>query len=205
MTDPEFSAALRRFLLAAAAAYRAHGSATGDGLADAVRGHAARDAAADPTAVPACHAIGDVLAAGDWRDDAVRQAAAPVLGRLRWTNRVGPIVGGGFGDRYGAAEIVGPTGLIGAPDVRFGLFLMVPDTDYPPHSHAAEELYLVLSGTADWAVGDAPFKPIAPGGFSHHLPWDAHATRTGAAPLLALWGWTGDLDFTTYRMNTAVR
>ena len=103
----------------------------------------------------------------------------------------------GFVRCCGATEIVGPGGMISAEEYRFGLFLMVPEVCYPPHAREAKELYLVLSGTAaGLSVAD---EKVAnpPGAFSHHLPWQPHATRSGASPLLAAWARHGNLDFGT--------
>ena len=75
-----------------------------------------------------------------------------------------------------------------------------PRPAYPPHCHHAEEFYLILSGTALWGLDLGSEAPIAPGGWSHHAPDQWHATRTTAEPLLALWGWLGDLDFASYRI-----
>jgi len=103
-------------------------------------------------------------------------------------------------DRHAFVELVGPDGLAISDELRFGLYLQAPDTLYPPHRHAAEELYFVVSGTAEWQKDDAPFAPREPGTLIHHVPWQDHATTTHGEPLLAMWAWFGDLNPQSYRM-----
>ena len=76
-----------------------------------------------------------------------------------------------------------------------GLFLVDPSTYYPPHAHSAEELYLPLSGTALYSVGDKPPREQPPGAFMRHKPWEAHTMWTGDEPVLILWAWMGDIGF----------
>lgn len=108
-----------------------------------------------------------------------------------------------FAGRSAYVEIVGPEGLAHREDLRFGLYMQTPDSFYPPHNHAAEELYYVLSGTAHWQKADGEFRAMAPGTLIRHAPWERHAMRTDAEPLLAMWSWTGDLSISTYRVDGA--
>jgi len=50
-------------------------------------------------------------------------------------------------------EIIGPTGHITHDNIRAGLFFQDADILYPRRSHAAEEIYLPLSGLAAWQAG----------------------------------------------------
>ena len=49
-------------------------------------------------------------------------------------------------------ELIGPNGFFDHSNIRIGLLLQKPETNYPWHHHAAEELYFILSGKAYWAV-----------------------------------------------------
>jgi mannose-6-phosphate isomerase-like protein (cupin superfamily) len=93
--------------------------------------------------------------------------------------------------RYGWTELVGPHGGCAADTLRLGFLLLGPDTLYPAHAHAAEELYQVLAGTADWRRDRAHWHSVPPGGAIHHPPNISHAMRTSAEPLLALYLWWG--------------
>jgi hypothetical protein len=96
-----------------------------------------------------------------------------------------------FLDRYGWAELLGPYGLFASDSARLGFLLLGKGTLYPSHAHAAEELYLVLAGTADWQKGEEPWRPMPPGTTIHHTPHLPHAMRTAAEPLLAMYLWWG--------------
>ena len=108
-----------------------------------------------------------------------------------------------FAGRSAYNEIVGPDGLAVSDSLRFGLFLQAPESFYPPHRHAAEEFYYVLSGAARWQKGEEAPSLKPPGSCIRHAPWERHAMETAAQPLLALWVWTGDLDMASYEMEEA--
>lgn len=96
-----------------------------------------------------------------------------------------------FLTRYGWTELLGPYGLFASEQLRLGFLLLGPDTLYPPHAHASEEVYLVLAGTAAWQRDSGPWRDRPPGTAIHHPPHLAHATRTASEPLLALYLWWG--------------
>jgi dimethylpropiothetin dethiomethylase len=95
-------------------------------------------------------------------------------------------------------ELIGPDGVFENPNVRIGLLLQSPKIHYPRHWHTAEELYYIISGTATWATDDEKEKPCQPGNFVHHMSGQVHNMTTYSEPLLALWGWTGDIDGASY-------
>lgn len=95
-------------------------------------------------------------------------------------------------------EIIGPLGIYPATDLRVGLLLQNEHLTYPSHKHSAEELYLVLSGEALWAVNEQPPQPRKPGSFVHHKPDQPHAMITRDQPLLAAWVWAGEITAETY-------
>ena len=97
-------------------------------------------------------------------------------------------------------EVIGPTGQINHETVRAGLLFQESDITYPRHSHAAEEIYFPLTGPVDWQIDDTNWCQQEAGSFIHHLPYQSHAIRTGKTPLLALWGWSGDIDSESYRI-----
>ncbi len=107
-----------------------------------------------------------------------------------------------FQGRSAVLEILGPEGLAISHNVRCGLFLQSPDCLYPPHRHAAEEFYLVLSGNAHWQKGGGDFDEKAPGALIHHEPFESHAMKTFSETLLAAWIWIGeDVTYETYRID----
>ena len=99
--------------------------------------------------------------------------------------------GPAFLERYGWSEFIGLRGPVPSTRIACGVLLLGPDIVYPAHSHAAEEVYVPLSGTARWQRGEEPWRPAAPASAIHHPPWLAHAMATGSEPLLALYVWRG--------------
>lgn len=100
-------------------------------------------------------------------------------------------LGRDFLDNYGWSEIIGGSGPVASERVACGFLLLGPATHYPRHRHAAEELYLPLSGTALWQQGDAVWREHPPGTLIIHAGDEPHAMRTGSDPLLALYLWRG--------------
>ena len=98
------------------------------------------------------------------------------------------------------SEIIGPTGQITHKRIRAGLLFQASGMTYPRHSHAAEEIYLSLSGPVDWQVDDTDWYQRQAGEFIHHLPYQPHATCTGKTALLAIWGWAGDIAADSYKI-----
>ena len=113
-------------------------------------------------------------------------------GELAWSQTYGAAdFGARFLDRYGWTELIGARGPIASHSLACGFLLLGPEADYPSHHHAAEEIYLVLSGTAYWRRGVDPWMRRPPGALVHHPPHMRHAMRTDDEPLLALYFWRG--------------
>jgi quercetin dioxygenase-like cupin family protein len=95
--------------------------------------------------------------------------------------------------------LLGPDAPIPSDTLLFGLFYQAPGSYYPLHAHNAAETYTVLSGTADWQAGDERLTLTA-GDAIHHPPNLPHAMRAGPDGFLAVWRWSGDIGFDSYRM-----
>ena len=100
---------------------------------------------------------------------------------------------GHFLENYGYVEPVGPGRMFECPGFRVGFLALGPRVTYPDHAHPAEEVYHVLAGGADWRRDDGPWEWRRPGAAIHHPPMVPHATRTEAAPVVALYCWTGEI------------
>lgn len=102
------------------------------------------------------------------------------------------LVGATFYDNYGWTELAGLTGPTPSDHLACGLLLLGPGVLYPPHRHEADEIYVPLSGTAEWRRGDDAWQERPPGSVIHHRSFEPHATRTGSVPMLALYLWRSD-------------
>ena len=92
---------------------------------------------------------------------------------------------------YGWTEFIGLRGPRPSTTMACGVLLLAPGLIYPSHAHQAEEVYLPLSGVAEWQQGDGGFAPVPPGQVIHHASWQPHAMRCGPEPLAALYLWRG--------------
>lgn len=99
------------------------------------------------------------------------------------------------------AELIGPDGMIPNQSVRVGLFVQGPGLHYPTRTHAAEETFFVIAGTAAWQSAGAPAAPRRPGSYIFHPSGIPHASTTSAEPVLAAWRWSGDIAVETYALK----
>ncbi len=107
---------------------------------------------------------------------------------------------------YGFAEIVGERGPLVSRAVRLGIGIWADNIDYPIHRHRAEEIYIVLAGSAEFSVDDTgadassastPSPVYSPRGVGD-VVWvpsnTAHGFRTTKQLVVVLYAWQdGDL------------
>lgn len=105
-----------------------------------------------------------------------------------------------YRERIAVIEFIGPNGIFEMDALRIGLLVQSAGITYPKHWHAAEELYFVLDGTAFWSTDDLEPRPRVPGDFIHHHSMQPHCVTTGDEPLVAMWGWSGDVDGGSYSL-----
>lgn len=116
-------------------------------------------------------------------------ATAPLL---RWGQTyTAADFGQHFLDNYGWVELFGTRGHYQHDSVAGGFLVLGPGILYPDHHHIAEEIYIPLTGTAEWRMGETPFRPRAGGEVIHHASNVVHAMRTARDPLLAFYLWRG--------------
>jgi mannose-6-phosphate isomerase-like protein (cupin superfamily) len=85
------------------------------------------------------------------------QAFVRHQGQLRWEQsyRKGDgLVPDAMLDAYGFAEIIGARGPFVSDRIRAGIAIWGPGVVYPRHQHQAEEIYILLSGSARFKLGD---------------------------------------------------
>ena len=94
--------------------------------------------------------------------------------------------------------LLGPDAPIASGSLLFGFFYQTPDSDYPLHAHQAAETYTLLSGTAQWQAGHRRLT-LSAGEAIHHSPNLSHAMYAGPDGFVAMWRWSGDISFDSYR------
>lgn len=136
------------------------------------------DTALPPGPFPALHA-------------AIRNAA-PAM-HWRETYRAGS-ADTAFMERWGCYSIVGNDAPFGSARIRLFIVYMPPGLFYPWHSHPAEEIYLVLAGSAVFkSAGNHPAM-LSEGQTAFHTSDQPHAIETGGTPMLSLVAWRNHLD-----------
>lgn len=99
-----------------------------------------------------------------------------------------------FARRHAFSTIVGETARIPSDRLRIGLMIIDAHSHYPTHRHAADELYLPVSGIAAMRIGAEPPARWTEGRFLP-IPGNApHALWTGEHAILFVWAWLGDIS-----------
>ena len=175
-----------------AAGLRAAFDAAGAGEALAGWPELAVTRAVEPAVLPVCGVLAVAAAAAPAAFAPLVAGLRDGAAGLRWGQTYGAgDFGADFLRGYGWTELIGLRGPIASEAVAVGFLVLGPGVDYPPHAHEAAEVYLPLSGTAEWMRGDAPHAPVPPGVAIRHPSWMPHGMRTGAAPLVAAYVWRG--------------
>ncbi len=104
------------------------------------------------------------------------------------------VVGADMLQGYGFAEVIGKLGPFISTKVRSGIGVWGPNIDYPVHQHAAEEVYIVLGGRADFMLEGEPYVTRSAGDVVHVRSMRRHGFRTTDQPLAVFYIWqAGDL------------
>ncbi len=90
--------------------------------------------------------------------------------------------------------------LFGTQDRYIALLIVIgSNTTYPLHAHRIEELYYVLSGSADWSHDGEHWTTLNSGSVFFNHSYQPHTMRTGDQPVMAMglylppFGWEGGL------------
>jgi mannose-6-phosphate isomerase-like protein (cupin superfamily) len=113
-------------------------------------------------------------------------------GALHWRQNAN-YTDAGFLGGYAFCELLGPSGHWRSQLLSLGLLLLGPRLTYPDHVHPATEIYVVLSGHAQWRQGGRSWQARAPASVITHASMEPHAMRTGDEPLLAAYLWRDHL------------
>ena len=92
---------------------------------------------------------------------------------------------------YGFAEIMGKNGPLVSHSVRCGIGVWGPAIEYPVHRHDAEEIYVVLAGSATFILGDNSPELRQVDDVVFVSSGLSHGFSTFSEPLAVLYFWQG--------------
>jgi hypothetical protein len=142
--------------------------------------------------VPIVSALQDALRFAAPETRALTEAVAALSQEMAWRQTYGAAdFGARFLENYGFSEWIGERGVFQSKAIACGVLLLGPHTEYPAHSHEAEEVYLPLAGRAFWRSARSDWRLRLPGELIHHPSWMSHAMRATDEPLLAAYVWRG--------------
>ena len=98
-----------------------------------------------------------------------------------------------FMDRLGCYSIIGEGGPFASTEMRLFVIYMPPNLYYPWHIHPAEELYMVVSGSAVFKREYYPDEILSEGQSMFHESNQPHAIETSDTPMLSLVAWRNHL------------
>jgi len=145
-----------------------------------------------PSSLPVVVCLPMLAAAADKKTAVVIKTLAAEAKHLFWGQTYTQAdFGCDFLQNYGWTELIGLRGPIASRVLACGFLLLGPDTHYPRHSHAAEEIYVPLSEPTFWTQGEDDWIARPCGEPIYHRSGLAHGMRTESTPLLALYLWHG--------------
>ena len=132
----------------------------------------------------------------DGRGRAIIDAAATAAGWAAWTEFYREDDWSrSFVHHFAGGTVAGPTAPWHVDHLVLDVFVYGPNIDYPAHAHPAEEVYLILGGTAEFKIGaDPQYRPLRAGDVTYHSPNLPHAIRIGEEPVVGVVMYRGDLE-----------
>ena len=106
-----------------------------------------------------------------------------------------------FMAQLGCYAIIGNDAPFSSAKIRLFLIYMPAGLYYPWHSHPAEELYLVLSGKAQFKRDGCQDTELSEGMSLYHKTNQPHAIETTDEPMLSLVVWRNHLDIPPILLN----
>lgn len=99
-----------------------------------------------------------------------------------------------FMDKLGCFSIIGKGGPFASDTLRVFVVYMPAGLYYPWHIHPAEEIYLVISGSATFKRAGAEDERLSEGQTMFHESNQPHAIETTDSPMLSLVVWRNHLE-----------
>ena len=149
---------------------------------------------ADPHLLPVCGLLPGTLPLSSETTRPVVSALIDAAPTLHWQQTY--TEADGFSrdwlDNYGWINLISPEGLFVSDQIRVSIGFWGAGQHYDEHSHAPEEVYLVLAGGARFHAETREPIDATPGDIIHHRPHQKHAIDMTPGPLLAAAFWRGE-------------
>jgi quercetin dioxygenase-like cupin family protein len=127
--------------------------------------------------------------------NALRDAARAVEPFAHWRDTyAGTNIARDFRDRFGCFTLIGDGGPFASETARAWFVYMPPRLYYPWHHHKADEIYLILGGSAVFRRAGQADVTLSEGATLFHAPFEPHAMETLEAPVMALVLWRADFE-----------
>lgn len=153
--------------------------------------------ATSPAYLPAADFLADAISISIARGSELLTLFERHKTRLRWEQsyrRQDALVPQAMLDGYGFAEIIGQQGPFVSDRIRAGVCIWGPGIVYPRHQHQAEEVYILLAGSAGFKVGDSAELEYSAGEVVFVESNTMHGFRTTDQALVVCYLWqAGDL------------
>ena len=152
-----------------------------------------------PPFIPLSHHYDDILSANDCHPVCALIQSAPISWTPPTTSNDPAYVEDSKAKAH--VEILGPGGFAHHDNLRIGLYGMQAGYEYGIRTHPAEEVFVMLAGSAEWKRGQAPYSPQTPGAPIHHPSMTPHANRTTHSPFMSVYVWSGDVSTENYKYS----
>ncbi|MFD1157242.1 dimethylsulfonioproprionate lyase family protein [Roseovarius aestuarii] len=106
----------------------------------------------------------------------------------------GTNIGQDFMDRFGCYCVIGPEAPFISETMRAWMVYMPPNLHYTWHHHPAEEMYMVIAGSARFFRQDETPEVLSAGQVSQHQSNQPHAMETEGGAVLAYVIWRNQFD-----------
>ncbi len=151
----------------------------------------------EPSYLPAADFLSETFANTDQQTRGLVETFERHKNRLRWEQsyrKKDGVVPEAMLEGYAFAETIGMQGPFVSERIRAGIGIWGPEIVYPRHQHQAEEVYIVLAGSAEFKIGEAEESRRSTGDVVYVESNTPHGFRTTDQSLVVYYLWqAGDL------------
>jgi len=151
----------------------------------------------EPSYLPAADFLSETFANTDQQTRGLVETFERHKNRLRWEQsyrKEDDVVPEAMLEGYAFAETIGMQGPFVSERIRAGIGIWGPEIVYPRHQHQAEEIYIVLAGSAEFKIGEAEESRRSTGDVVYVESNTPHGFRTTDQSLVVYYLWqAGDL------------